>query len=522
MKSLSRYTALSAASLAVVMGAPDVTAPNISALGSAAHAQTPPASDLLLAERMSDFGSSIIDVTVPQSSQTIADIEVRFVDGEESVDGKTRDHIITREFDLAAGDRYDAELAEQGLQRVNNLEIVSSATLTLEPTDDPNQAVMVITVDERSPFPLAFSLTLPQPTALQGPVVPETVLPGTDREGGTLLSLSLERRNVGGNNQTAALGIEGGENTFNYAFSFTDPWIGDSNRTGYTVNFFNSREVSTIFDGGDEVELSNDRDPWVHRIGGGFDVFRPVSPSLAFAAGLSFQRVSVRDSITTDDIFTEDELGNELTFGDEGRDSLLTLSFAGALDRRDDRELPTEGYQLLFRSDQYVPVGESSIAGNRLAANYTQYLPVPLFGFDDGPRTLILNVQGGTFIGDLPPYEAFALGGGTSVRGYDAGEIGSGRSFAQATAEYRFPIFDFVAFQEEIDVGGALFVDYATDLGSGDTVRGEPAEVRDKPGEGLGFGVGLRALTPVGPARLELGINDDGESEVIFTIGDRF
>ena len=71
-------------------------------------------------------------------------------------------------------------------------------------------------------------------------------------------------------------------------------------------------------------------------------------------------------------------------------------------------------------------------------------------------------------------------------------------------------------------MGGTLFVDYATDLGSGDTVLGEPAEVRNKPGDGLGFGVGLRARTPVGPARLELGINDDGESEVLFTIGDRF
>ncbi|MGB3612788.1 MAG: BamA/TamA family outer membrane protein [Elainellaceae cyanobacterium] len=487
--------------------------------GQAASSST----DVLLAQRMSDFGSETIDVEIPQGNQTIADIQVQFVEDGEPVDGKTQDYVITREFDLAVGDRYDPDLAERGLQRLDNLDIVSSAAVTLQPTEDPGQVVVVITVDERNPFPIAFGLTLPHPTALQGVAVPDTVLPGTDRAGGTLLSFRAELPNVGGNNQTLALGIEGGEDTFNYGVTFTDPWIrGDANRTGYSVNFFNSREVSTIFDGGDDLELANDRDPWVHRIGGGFDVFRPLTSDFAIAAGLSFQRVSVRDSITTDDIFTVDEDGNELTFSDEGRDSLLTASFSGALDRRDDRQYPTDGYRLLFRSDQYIPVGESSILGNRLAANYTYYLPVPLFGFDDGPRTLVLDVQGGTFIGDLPPYEAFALGGGTSVRGYDSGEIGSGRSFIQATAEYRFPIFDVIAFREEIDVGGALFVDYVTDLGSGDTVLGEPAEVRNKPGEGLGFGVGLRARTPVGPARLELGINDDGESEVIFTIGDRF
>ncbi len=490
-----------------------------------AAAQLDPAADLLLAERMSEFGSTTIDLegSVPQSSQTIADIQVQFVNDEQPVEGRTRDHIILQEFDFEVGDRYDAALAERGLQRINNLDIVSSATLSLEPTEDPTQVVMVVTVDEASPFPIAFGLTIPHPSALQGVTVPDAVLPGTDRKGGTLLSFRTELSNLGGNNQTAALGIEGGENTFNYSVSFTDPWIGgDPHRTGYSVNFFNSREVPTVFDGGNEVELSNDRDPWVHRLGGGVEFFRPLSSELALAAGVSFQRVSVRDSLTTTDIFTEDELGNELTFSDEGRDSLLTTSFSGSLDRRNDRRYPTDGYRLLFRTDQYFPVGESSILGNRLAANYIHYLPVPLFGFDDGPRTLILNVQGGTFIGDLPPYEAFALGGGTSVRGYDAGEIGSGRSFVQATAEYRFPIFGFVAFQEEVDIGGALFVDYVTDLGSGDTVRGEPAEARDKPGEGLGFGVGLRALTPIGPARLELGINDDGESEVIFTIGDRF
>lgn len=513
---LLRLTGSAIATAAVVI------APN-AARAQVRDGATPAVAAPLVSQRMSDFGSEAIDVDVPAGNQVIADIQVRFIDEEQPVEGKTRDYVITREFDLSVGDRYDAALAARGLQRLENLDIVGSAAVTLEPAADPEQVVMVITVDERNPFPITFGLTLPHPAALQGVTVPDTVLPGTDRSGGTLLGFRVERPNLGGNNQTLALGIEGGEDTFNYSFSFTDPWIGgDPNRTGYSVNFFNSREVSTIFDGGDDLELSNDRDPWVHRIGGGFDFFRPLSSDFAIATGASFQRVSVRDSIVTDDIFTVDEDGNELTVSDEGRDNLFTVSFSGALDRRDAPQYTTEGYRLLFRSDQYIPVGASSIAGNRLSANYTHYLPAPLFGFDDGPRTLVFNVQGGTFIGDLPPYEAFALGGGSSVRGYDAGELGSGRSFLQATVEYRFPIFDFIAFEEDIDVGGTLFVDYATDLGSGDTVLGEPAEVRNKPGDGVGFGAGLRARTPVGPARLELSINDEGESEVIFTIGDRF
>ncbi len=92
-------------------------------------------------------------------------------------------------------------------------------------------------------------------------------------------------------------------------------------------------------------------------------------------------------------------------------------------------------------------------------------------------------------LGDLPPYEAFSLGGSNSVRGYDEGDIGSGRSFLQGTAEYRFPLFSVV--------GGALFADYATDLGSGSSVPGDPAGVRGKPGNGLGYGLGVRVNSPL-------------------------
>lgn len=65
----------------------------------------------------------------------------------------------------------------------------------------------------------------------------------------------------------------------------------------------------------------------------------------------------------------------------------------------------------------------------------------------------------------------------------------------QATAEYRFPAFAFTVFDGAIGVGGILFVDYTSDLGSAGSVIGRPAAVRNKPSSGLGYGVGIRALT---------------------------
>ncbi|MEL6320848.1 MAG: BamA/TamA family outer membrane protein [Cyanobacteria bacterium J06626_14] len=497
-------------------------------LRSASNDTLPPFTrdDLLALDRMSDFGREQVEEVElpPGNGEIISAIEVQFIeDGEIVDDGKTREFIITREFDIEPGDVYDLEKVQDGLQRLNNLNLIQSASVIIQPTENPDEVVMLVTVDEvRAHFGFDFGLSLPQPSALQGATAPDTVLPGTNRGGGIAGGIQFQWRNLGGNNQTIAAGIEGGENAASVDVSFTDPWIATfGRRIGYSVNFLNVREVSSVFDGGDEVELPNDNDPWVHRLGGGFEFFTPLSDSFAVATGLSYQRVSVRDDAFTGDIFLEDELGNDLTFSEDGRDDLLTTSFSGALDRRDNSEHPTRGYRFLFRNDLYIPIGQANIAADRISANYTQFVPVPFFGADE-PSVFVFNVQGGTFIGDLPPYEAFSLGGAGSVRGYEAGEVGSARSFVQGTIEYRFPLFDFNAFRREIDIGGTLFVDYASDLGSGDTVPGEPAEVRDKPGDGAGFGGGIRARTPFGIMRLEGAVTDDGESEVVFQLGDRF
>ena len=47
-------------------------------------------------------------------------------------------------------------------------------------------------------------------------------------------------------------------------------------------------------------------------------------------------------------------------------------------------------------------------------------------------------------VGDLPPHEAFPIGGTNSVRGYDEGAVGSGRSYVVASAEVSVPLVSCV------------------------------------------------------------------------------
>jgi outer membrane protein insertion porin family len=229
------------------------------------------------------------------------------------------------------------------------------------------------------------------------------------------------------------------------------------------------------------------------------------------SVGLNYTRTSIRDS--DGNITPVDALGNSLSFSGTGIDDLLSVSAGISKDQRNNPVNPTQGSILSLSTQQSIPVGSGNILMNRVQANYSQYTPVNLLG-SKKPEVLAFNVQGGTTIGDLPPYMAFNLGGINSVRGYGSGDVGSGRSYVLASAEYRVPIYK--------PVGAVLFADFGSDLGSGDTVPGDPAGARDKPGTGFGYGAGVRVDSPLGLIRADLGFNDQGESKLQFGIGQRF
>lgn len=468
------------------------------------------------------FGQKTKDkVVVPVGNQEIiTDIVVRFVDAEGNlIQSKTKPEIITQEFKLQPGDIYREDLAQAGLQGILNLIIVNRASLSLEKVG-ANQAIMAIAIEENSNLSIGFDLTLPPPTALQGSVRPTTVQALSDSSNGFATGVQVGLQNLGGSNQGVSLGVEGGTEAFGFNLGYRKFLRQDR---GFGLNLYNRRGIEAEYDDGNpDINLDNGKDSVVHRFGGGVEYFQSLAKDWQSAIGISYQRVSVRDGVFSANIESQDALGNRLTVNDNGQDDLLTLNFATVLNRTDNPRNPTRGYKFQFGSDQYLPIGDASILANRLAANYTHYFPLPLFGFSKGAKTLVLNLQTGTILGDAVPYESFILGGSSLVRGYGASEISTARSFVQGTIEYRYPILTVNAFKTEIDLGGTFFLDYTTDLGSADAVIGQPAIVRNRPGNGFGYGLGLRALTPIGAVRTEFALNDEGETKFIFDIGDRF
>lgn len=450
------------------------------------------------------------------SEGLIEKIQVRYFNVEqEPVKGKTREFIITREMRLKAGDIFNRNTAQQDLQRVFGLGLFEDVRLSFSPGSDPREVIVNVDVVEGNTGSLAAG-------------------GGISSNAGLFGTVSYQQRNFGGNNQTLGAEFQLGEREFLFDLSFSDPWIATDNfRTSYTVNFFRRQSISLVYDGeNSSIRTLNDNDsPRIVRTGGGITFVRPLAPDVftkpkwVLSLGFNYQQVQVQNA--NGDISSVSAPLNgfgsqQLAFSSSGIDDLLSLNIGAIRDFRDNPLQPTSGSFLRLGLEQTIPVGSGSILGTRVRGSYSYFIPVRfinsfnLFETDifKGQQSLAFNAQAGTVLGDLPPYDAFIVGGSNSVRGYAEGEVGSGRSYFQATAEYRFPIVAII--------GGALFVDFGTTVGSQGDVPGQPGIVRDLPGTGLGYGLGVRVQSPVGQIRVDYGFNVDGGSRLHFGIGERF
>ena len=442
------------------------------------------------------------EITLILAEGVIEDIKVRYFDeDDESIDGKTKEYIVTREVELKPGDLFNRDTARRDLQRVYGLGIFEDARFSFSPGQDPSKVIVNIDVVEGSSGSISAGA-------------------GYSSSSGLFGTVSYQQKNFGGNNQTLGTDVSIGDDSLLFDVNFTDPWIGGSDsRTSYTVNAFRRRSISLVFNGDDDIDTANGNDsPRIVRTGGGISFGRPLPGDpfepreWSLSTGFQYQRVEVKNA--DGDLAPVSDVGTDLAFDDDGTDDLFVLRFGANRDRRNNPLQPTKGSVLRLGTEQTVPIGSGNILFNRLRGNFSQYFPIDIVPFGGESETLALNIQAGTILGDVPPYEAFILGGSNSVRGFGDGEVGSGRSYFQATAEYRFPIFKIV--------GGAVFFDYGTLLGSDDAVPGQPSVERGLPGSGYGYGLGLRVQSPLGPIRVDYAINDDGGNEIQFGIGEKF
>lgn len=491
---------------------------------------------------------------------TVQDVEVQFInqDGEttdeqgEPIRGKTKPWVITREVSLQSGQVFNRRQLEEDIKRIYGTGLFSDVKVTLRPVPaQPGEVVVVLGIVEQSSGSISGGIGYSQSQGVFGQVqLQDSNLFGRAWDLGTNLSYG----------QFGGLGD----------VTFTDPWIkGDRFRTSFRARAFFSREIPQIFQSeNSSVKLQNqkfngadfdvvtnkprgvgDNDVLVRtnfdtvaiqRVGGNVQFVRPLNGGDPFKKTpwrlvLAFGGQEVTPMNFSGTKYSEAVVGATkspdvvpngqvicLAYNCASQNQLLSVRVGATYSTLNDPRNPTSGNFLSLGTEQFLSVGDDSPTFNRIRGSFTHYIPVnwlklykgcrPKAGeSEDCKQALAFQVKGGTLVGDdIPPYEAFCLGGGSSVRGYYDCDLGVGKSYGEITIEYRFPIFSIIS--------GEVFFDAATTFGTQSDIPGNPGGLLGKKGEGFSPGIGVIVTTPVGPLRLEVA-TEDFTSDWRFNLG---
>ena len=489
----------------------------------------------------------VVELLVRQG--TVEGVEVQFLNKEgsatndkgEPIRGKTKPWVVTREVSLRPGQVFNRRELEEDIKRIYGTGLFSDVKVTLKPVPaEPGKVVIVLGIVEQSSGSLSGGL-------------------GYSQSQGVFGQIQLQDSNLFGRAWDLGTNISYGQYGGLGDITFTDPWIKDNKyRTSFRARFFFSREVPQLFqnennsftyelqnfDGSDfdvvtsrtvnnngtETVSTNFDTVAIQRIGANIQFVRPLNGGNPYKKApwnliLSFggQEVTPMDfsgskysygvvgAMTSPDTVPSNQVIC-LAFNCASENQLVSFRVGATYSTLNDPRNPTKGNFLSLGTEQFISVGENSPTFNRVRGSFTHYIPVEWLKIFKGCRpkpgetkdckqALAFQVSAGSLVGsDIPPYEAFCLGGGNSVRGYYDCDLGVGKSFAEATIEYRFPIFSIIS--------GEIFFDAGTTFGSQADIPGNPGGLLGKKGEGYSPGVGLIVTTPVGPLRLEAATQD--------------
>ena len=478
----------------------------------------------------------------------------------EIIKGKTKPWVIRREISLKSGELFNRRQLEDDLKRLYGTGLFSDVKVTLKPIpNDPGRVTVQIGVVEQSTGSLSGGLGYSQSQGVFGQVqIQDSNFRGrawdvatsfTYGQFGGLADITFTDPWIKGDPFRTAFRVKAfvsrdvpqifQSRDNGNIYTASDFYEAPGTSVAYNINSDNNPLGKTI----DSVQSAESKDPsssWfdyngnsvvIQRVGGNLQFVRPLNGGNPFkrapwnvVVGLSAQQVTPMNysgSIQPYGVAADNFNGNGgqvpinsvicVSYNCADHNQLLGVRLATTMNTLNDPRNPTQGNFFSLGTEQFISVGPDSPSFNRLRASFTHYIPVKWLKFykgcrakpgetEDCKQALAFQATAGTNIGSLPPYEAFCMGGGNSVRGFYDCDLGVGRSFGEATIEYRFPLLKIVS--------GELFVDGGSAFGSQDNVPGQPGPLLGKPGQGFSVGTGVIITTPVGPLRLEVASQD--------------
>jgi len=493
-------------------------------------------------DRILEDGIIILNV----SEGIISDVKFRFLgsDGESVVDGKprkgkTKDWVIKRELKTQPGTIFNRKILEADINRLYATSLFDDVKVSLGPDNlNPGQVIIFLDLSEQRTGSLTGGI-------------------GYSNGSGIFASLGLQETNALGRAWSTKFNLNFGEYSTTYKFSLSDPWIkGDKHKTSFRTNIFLSRDYPQEFKSENNGRIyavddtnTSTADTFssivLEKSGGGFSFSRPLNGGDPFKAskwrvlaGMNFKKVKMIDGDGNKKPYgdltpTTGNLSDIICIGYTPNDGscpeeniLVSVIASTSRNNLNNSVNPTTGNKFTFGTEQFVSVGQKSPTFNRMKASYSFFIPTKWINLtkgcrsnnsasEDCPQAIGFQLKGGSIIGELPPYEAFCMGGTSSVRGWGSCDLGVSKSFVESTIEYRFPVWKMIS--------GALFVDGGSDLGTQKDVPGKPGKLLQKSGTGFSLGGSVGVKTPIGPLRLDVASKDlSGDWRYTLGVGWKF
>ena len=285
---------------------------------------------------------------------------------------------------------------------------------------------------------------------------------------GVSVGVRLADRNLLGRGRPLSLGVDYSQRGFRGELLYVDPWLFD---TRFNLR---TRLYSAIRD---EDGYSK------NEIGWRFDLTRKLLPHLEVGAFVEQEKVK----LTANGIGLA-QLGPTDYF-------LTSVGLTASIDYRDDPINPSRGF--IFTNATDFSTIDSEPAFTRFTARFSYYLPVRKFLFAFGARSgLIAPIAERT---DIPIDVRYFSGGGTTVRSFAERELGSQSRSGDPTGGEFFTVFNAeMTFPLVRGLQGAVFID------AGNLTTSDDIGLTDMR---YATGLGLRYKLPIGPLRLDYGVN---------------
>ncbi|MHB0912509.1 MAG: BamA/OMP85 family outer membrane protein [Armatimonadota bacterium] len=435
-------------------------------------------------------------VTIPILEVTVEEIRI-------TGNTKTKTYVVTREMELKPGDVFNRNVLFADLRRIYDLQIFDTTAVEpykLEAGSQLGKVIITIPLKERKTGEVSVGVGYSSKQKLVG-------------------KAQLSESNFRGRAQTVNLSWEqSGDRGSSYELGFFEPWL-DTKHTSLGVSLYNKlvfRFANDITGSGGDVSDYDER-----HIGGSATLSRP------------FGRVS-RGFVTLRSETVDTNLdSSSSTLLANGSVTSGTLRYT--ISTRDSELEPFRGSYISYSTEVGRTDATEQIFGNdKLFAKYN--VDFRRYFSKGGARTelnerrpvLATRIMAGSLSGDVPFFEQYFVGGAETLRGYREDRFW-GKNMFLASVEPRFPIAPSLTGVVFVDVGDAWGASSIFQDPNNSTTQTDPdlvALLDDLPQhEGfspkVGYGVGIRVITPIGPLRLDYGFGSEG-SRAHFSIGHAF